>query len=102
MSTFVGHSDLHALHERHRSSERLTYSLFQRVGDHLALQHLEQHARAPARAVLLLERRHVARAHRPVVVLAAFADADAAQRRLRERAVVVGKRESACAGSCGL
>ena len=45
------------------------------------LQHLEQQVRAAARAVLLLERGHVARAHRAAVVLAAFAEADAAQRR---------------------
>ena len=93
MSTFVGHSDLHALHDRHRSSERLTYSLFHVVGHDLALEHLEQHVRPAARAVLLLERRHVARAHRAVVVLAALANADAAERRLRERSVVVRELE---------
>ena len=55
-----------------------------RVGDDLSLQHFEQHSCASARAVLLLQRRHVARTHRPVVVLAAFADADAPVRGLRE------------------
>ena len=58
-----------------------------------ALQQLEQHVRAAARAVLLFERHHVARAHRSRVVLPALAQADAAQRRSFQRAAIVGKRE---------
>ena len=93
MSTLAGHSDLHALQDRHRSSDRLTCSSFQPPPHHLALQQLEQHVRAAARAVLFLERHHVARAHRAGIVLAAFAQADAPQHRPLERSLVVRKRE---------
>ena len=64
-----------------------------RAVDHLALEHLEQHVRAAARAVLLFERRHVARAHGAVVALAALAHPDAAQRGLGEGAAVIGELE---------
>ena len=64
------------------------------VGDDLAAQHLEEQPRAPARRVLLLARDHVARAHHALGVgLAALSDADAAQRRVREVAAVVGVGE---------
>ncbi len=61
--------------------------------DDIALQHLEQHVRAAPGAVLLFERHHVARAHHAGVLLAALADADAAQRGLRHRPAVIRKLE---------
>ena len=93
MSTFAGHSDLHALQDRHRSSDCLTCSSFQPLPHDLALEQLEQHVRAAARAVLFLERHHVARAHRPGIVLAALAQADAPEHRPLEGSLVVRKRE---------
>ena len=59
-------------------------SAIQRV----ALQDLEQQARAPARGMLLLSRDHVARTHRAGLVLPAIADADTATHRIREPAVI--------------
>ena len=93
MSTFVGHSDLHALHDRHRSSASFTSSFFHESVSTSPCSSSHKQARAAARAVALFERRHVARAHRSVIVLAALAEADAAHRRLGERSLVVGKRE---------
>src|SRR5690348_11747139 len=56
-----------------------------------AVQHLEQQARAPARRVALLARRHVTRAHDALLAVdaPARADADAAPRRLGEAAVIL-------------
>src|SRR5262249_30380150 len=58
---------------------------------------LEQEPRAPARRVALLAARHVARAHHAVLAAAApaRADADAALRRAREAAAVLGVGEQA-------
>ena len=61
------------------------------VAHHFALQHFKEHVRAAARAVLFLERHHVAGAHRAAVVLAAFAEPDASQRGFGERSIVVRK-----------
>jgi len=63
------------------------------IGDDFVLKQLEQHVGATAGAVLLLERHHVAGAHRPRIVLAAFAQAHAPEHRPFERSLVVGKRE---------
>ena len=49
--------------------------------------------RAAACAVLFFERGHVARTHRAGVLLAAFAHADAAKRRPRERSAIVDELE---------
>ena len=57
------------------------------TGQRAAAQRLEQQARAPARRMHLFARRHVRRAHRAGVGLAAFADPDAFERRAREAAV---------------
>ena len=60
------------------------------VGDDVALQHLEQQPGAAAGGVLLLLGDLVAGAHHLVAVgVAALADADAAQRRVREVAAVL-------------
>ena len=64
MSTLTGQSLLQPLQARQRSSASLTASFCQPSSIGLALQHLEQQAGAAARRVLLLARRHVARAHR--------------------------------------
>src|SRR4051794_11620499 len=47
------------------------------AANRLALEHLEQHAGTAARAVLFLERDHVAWTHRAVVLLAALPESDA-------------------------
>ena len=61
------------------------------VAHDFALQHFKEHVRAPARAVLFLERDHVARAHRTAVVFAALAETDASQRGFGKRPVVIRK-----------
>src|SRR4030095_13299456 len=63
------------------------------IGERIASQHLEQQVRAAARRMRLLARHLVTRTHRAAVVAAAFPDADAAERREREAATVVLKRE---------
>ena len=63
------------------------------VAERVPLHHLEEEARAAARRVLLLARHHEARAHRARVEPPAFADADAANRRVREAPAVVGEGE---------
>src|SRR5262245_33203347 len=63
------------------------------VLDPLALAPLEEQARPSARRVLLLACDQVARAHRPRVVLPAFTDADAAEGRPGEAALVLRKLE---------
>src|SRR4029079_11930590 len=60
------------------------------VGDDLALEHLEQEAGADARRVHLLARRHEGRAHHvDPLGGTALADADTADRRVREVAVIL-------------
>jgi hypothetical protein len=59
--------------------------VFPAVLHDLALKELEEQVRAAARAVLLLERHHVAGTHRPAVVFPALAQTDAPQRRPRDR-----------------
>src|SRR5262245_50985746 len=76
--------------------ERLLHgSALPAIHDRISAQHLEQQARPAARAVALLERRHVARTHHATVARAppAGTDADATQGRLREAAAVFGIRE---------
>ena len=62
------------------------------VGDYLAARHFMEKVRTPAGRMLLLPCSEVGRAHHLVADLPppALADADAARRRMRERAVVVG------------
>jgi hypothetical protein len=60
------------------------------AGERVAAPHLEQQAGAAAGGVALRERDLVARAHRAALV-AAGADAEAALRRRREVAAVVGE-----------
>ena len=68
---------------------RVLPALIERV----AVQHLEEQARASARRVRLLPCGPVARAHRPALVPAAFADADTPNSRKREAPVVLWKTE---------
>ena len=63
------------------------------AGKDIALQHLPQQVRAAPGGVFLLERDHVAGAHRSVVLLAAGAHADTAQRGFAEGTVVCGELE---------
>ena len=98
MSTPVGHSDLQLLQERHRSSASFTASLLKPSVMHLALQHLEQQPRAAARRVLLVAGRHVGRAHRPAVGLAALPHADAAHAPRRRRLPSPGTRNASHLG----
>ena len=79
MSTLTGHSLLHALQARQKSSASLDRLGPPAVGNVLALGHLEQEAGAAARGIGFLAGRAVARAHHAGIVLAAFADADAAR-----------------------
>ena len=57
----------------------------------LALQDFEEHVRAAAGAVFFLERHHVAGTHRAGIMLAAFSQPDASNRRLGEGTAVVRK-----------
>ena len=61
--------------------------------ERVALQHFEEQARAPARRVHLLARRHVTGAHDARLRLAADADAHAAPSRLGEAGIVVSISE---------
>src|SRR6266849_188265 len=61
------------------------------VAQHFALQQLKQHVRAPSRAVFLLSRGHVARAHGAAIIFPACSEPDAAQRCFSQRAVVLRK-----------
>ena len=72
------------------------------VGQHVAVEHLPQQPCAAARAVLLFARDHVARTHHLVAMIAALADAHAAQRRPRERPLVVADTGSESRTSGGL
>src|SRR5262249_26854027 len=63
------------------------------TGQRIAFEHLEQQPCAAAGRVHLLARRHEARTHGAAVEPPALADADAAQRRLREPAALVRKLE---------
>src|ERR1019366_9229276 len=92
MSTFTGHSPLHPLQARQRSSESLTASLFQSAGMTWPSDTSKSsRARPAARGVLFLARDHEARTHRAPVHAPAFADADAASDRAVDAAVIVGK-----------
>src|SRR6266853_1758675 len=72
--------------------ERLFYVLiFPRVMDHLALEDLEEHMRAAARAVFFLKSDHIAGTHRAGIMFAAFSQSDAPQRRLRQRTAIIRK-----------
>src|SRR5206468_1808030 len=61
--------------------------------ERVTVQHLEEQARASARRVCLLPSGPVARAHRPALVPAAFADADTPNSREREAPMVLWKPE---------
>ena len=100
-----GHVHLHrtfplAPFARETQIERLMH-FFARpaVRDLLAAQHLVEQMRPPTRRVLLFVRHHVAGAHCRLVVLPALADADAAQRRVREAVVILVIAEVHCFGS---
>src|SRR6202041_3289879 len=56
--------------------------------DYLPLKHFEEHVGSTARAVLFLERCHIAGAHRTAVALAARSQPDASFGGLQERAAV--------------
>ena len=101
MSTLTGQSLLQPLHARHRSSASFTCSSLPAAGERIALEHLEQQARAAARRVLLLARDPVARAHRAAIVRGGTRRrrrSGASPRRSCRRSF--GKRESASA-TCG-
>src|SRR5207244_911022 len=60
------------------------------VGDHLALQHLEEQVGAATRAVLFFAGDHVARTHRAALMAPARPDAHAAERGAGKAARVRG------------
>ena len=72
---------------------RLTGLVLPAALHRVALEHLEEQVGAAPGRVHLLLGDHVAGAHRPRVLLAALADADAALGRVGEAAVVVGELE---------
>src|SRR5258707_10306300 len=61
------------------------------ITQHFALQQFKQHMRAPSRAVFLLSRGHVARAHGAAIIFSARSEPDAAQCCFSQRAVVLRK-----------
>ncbi len=93
MSTLVGHSLLQALQERQRSSDSLDLLVLPFVVEHLALHQLPQQMGAATGGVQLFAGGHEAGAHGSGVPLAAGADADAAQCRGGEGAVIFGEGE---------
>ena len=89
MSTLTGQSFVQPLHARQRSSASITSSDCQPSVMTSPFEHLEQETRAAAGRVHLLARRHEGRAHDvDPAGRAALADADAADGRVREVAVV--------------
>ena len=90
MSTSVGQSFVQPLQARQRSSASSTSAERQPSVTRLAVEHLVQQPRAAAGRVHLLARRDEARAHHVHAVgLAAAADADAADRRVADLAVIL-------------
>ena len=73
--------------------ERLEHLLGPPELELLPVDHLPEQSRAPARGVLLLARDHVAGTHHAAVRVATVADADAAERRVLEAAVILLERE---------
>jgi len=63
------------------------------MSENVAFEHLPEKVGAAASGVLLLMRGHVAGTHGSGALFAAGSDADAAQRGLGERTLVVGKLE---------
>jgi len=58
------------------------------ISDYFALKHLKEHVRTPPRAVLLLKRDHVTRAHRATGLLPACSESDTSQSGFREGTLV--------------